>query len=289
VKFAYDGNWDGLVLTKDPESYTYSATLDLSETTTNKPFKLRVDEAWYGQNEVVVNAPDGFITAGSDKGNITLNHATTYYETYNVTATWILNSNSWSLAIAGTGDLKEPFTVGPKEWATAKTTNAVDFTGVVGLTAYIATYSGGATVTLTEATEVPANTPIVLRGETKKVNIIASAEAIENNALTWYDNYTVNDSYAHIYALTYDDEAGKAKFARVNNGQTFSNKGVIELKQGGSARELTIVFADDNETTGISTLNIEMNAEGVYNLNGQRVTTPVKGLYIVNGKKVIKK
>lgn len=288
VKFAYDGNWDGLVLTKDPESYTYSATLDLSETTTNKPFKLRVDEAWYGQNEVVVNAPDGFITAGSDKGNITLNHATTYYETYNVTATWILNSNSWSLAIAGTGDLKEPFTVGPKEWATAKTTNAVDFTGVEGLKAYIATLSGDV-VTLTEATEVPANTPIVLKGATKKVNIIASADPIGENALTWYDSYKVNDSYAHIYALTFDDVENKAKFARVANELTFYNKAVIEIMQGGGARELSIVFAD--ETTGIQNLSPALS-EGdgaVYDLQGRKVAQPTKGLYIVNGKKVVKK
>lgn len=57
---------------------------------------------------------------------------------------------------------------------------------------------------------------------------------------------------------------------------------------GASARSLNISL--DNEATGISTLlmnNGKVNNE-VYNLKGQRVSQPTKGLYIVNGKKVIK-
>lgn len=59
---------------------------------------------------------------------------------------------------------------------------------------------------------------------------------------------------------------------------------------GGSARELSFVI-DDAEITTIGTVKadgtMETVADGkVYNLNGQRVTNPVKGLYIVNGKKV---
>ena len=57
---------------------------------------------------------------------------------------------------------------------------------------------------------------------------------------------------------------------------------------GASARSLNISL--DNEATGISTLlmnNGKVNNE-VYNLKGQRVSQPTKGLYIVNGKKVVK-
>ena len=50
-------------------------------------------------------------------------------------------------------------------------------------------------------------------------------------------------------------------------------------------------FNFDGETTGISEeLRVksgECNAPAVYNLNGQRVAQPTKGLYIVNGKKVV--
>ncbi|MBO7591367.1 MAG: hypothetical protein J6T05_07205 [Prevotella sp.] len=55
-----------------------------------------------------------------------------------------------------------------------------------------------------------------------------------------------------------------------------------------AARELNLSF-DDNETTGISqmeTVRIVDNAD-IFDLQGRRVAQPTKGLYIVNGKKVI--
>lgn len=53
------------------------------------------------------------------------------------------------------------------------------------------------------------------------------------------------------------------------------------------ARGLTIAFADD-ETTGISNVNDSVNLNKVvFDLQGRRVLQPGKGLYIVNGKKVV--
>ena len=54
----------------------------------------------------------------------------------------------------------------------------------------------------------------------------------------------------------------------------------------GGAREF---FLFDEETTGVNTLNGErktMNGE-YYDLQGRKVAQPAKGLYIVNGKKVV--
>ena len=48
-------------------------------------------------------------------------------------------------------------------------------------------------------------------------------------------------------------------------------------------------FFGFDETTDINTLNVEretLNGE-VYDLQGRRVAQPTKGLYIVNGKKVV--
>jgi hypothetical protein len=56
-----------------------------------------------------------------------------------------------------------------------------------------------------------------------------------------------------------------------------------------NARALEMNF-DDNETTGLSEIkntNLTNNTNEVFNLAGQRVAQPTKGLYIVNGKKVI--
>ncbi len=48
-----------------------------------------------------------------------------------------------------------------------------------------------------------------------------------------------------------------------------------------------IAFIGD-ETTGISEVKNQNNVEGVYDLNGRRVQTLKKGIYVVNGKKVVK-
>lgn len=60
---------------------------------------------------------------------------------------------------------------------------------------------------------------------------------------------------------------------------------------GELARELKFII-DGDDTTSIGTIKadgtMETTAEGtVYNLSGQRVNKPAKGLYVINGKKVI--
>lgn len=60
----------------------------------------------------------------------------------------------------------------------------------------------------------------------------------------------------------------------------------FEYPSVGGARSFTI--DEEGETTGINAVNGEgFMVNGYYNLNGQRVAKPTKGLYIVNGKKVV--
>ncbi len=48
------------------------------------------------------------------------------------------------------------------------------------------------------------------------------------------------------------------------------------------------VFIEGEDITGIEQIdNIKLAVENYYNLNGQRISKPTKGLYIVNGKKVV--
>lgn len=69
-----------------------------------------------------------------------------------------------------------------------------------------------------------------------------------------------------------------------------SNSHVVS-RNGATGARLSIAF--DDETTGVQELKnskIDGLQTGVcYNLKGQRVSQPTKGLYIVNGKKVIMK
>ncbi len=59
-----------------------------------------------------------------------------------------------------------------------------------------------------------------------------------------------------------------------------------------SAREFVLDFGDgDQQTTYIDAIEVERScdrsAEGIFNVNGQRLSAPQKGINIVNGKKVL--
>ena len=74
------------------------------------------------------------------------------------------------------------------------------------------------------------------------------------------------------------------------NGGAFAldaNKAYLAVPATVEARE-GFVFGD--ETTGINNVNANVNEnQEVYDLQGRRVAQPTKGLYIVNGKKVLVK
>ena len=63
---------------------------------------------------------------------------------------------------------------------------------------------------------------------------------------------------------------------------------ISDLKPVNSGARVSWIF-EDQETTGINSVKSANLENEVYNLNGQRVNNAVRGLYIVNGKKVIMK
>lgn len=65
-----------------------------------------------------------------------------------------------------------------------------------------------------------------------------------------------------------------------------TDKAYLSVPMGSLARDYFTLWEEN--TTNISSINKTVNTENVYyNINGQRVKNPTKGLYIVNGKKVI--
>lgn len=76
-------------------------------------------------------------------------------------------------------------------------------------------------------------------------------------------------------------------FYKLADGKTLGVGKAYLFYTGSNAREF---FLFDDDATGISTTlndNVEMTDDNVYDLLGRRVQNPTKGLYIVNGKKVI--
>lgn len=67
-----------------------------------------------------------------------------------------------------------------------------------------------------------------------------------------------------------------------------ANKAYLAVPKATAARISGFAFDEDGTTTAIEDVRVADGKNAVYNLNGQRVNNPAKGMYIVNGKKVIK-
>ena len=168
----------------------------------------------------------------------------------------------------------------------------LDFGSAAGITAYIATGLNGAgdAVEMTAVDVVPAGTPIIVKTDTKgaSVDVPVAAGATSNvsaNKLVAGDGTTAwNDASFDGYDIYY---LASDQFHKANAGTLQSGKAYLKVSTTG-APSLTLSFGSDNGTTAIESVEKAVKADGVYyNLSGQRVAQPTKGLYIVNGKKVL--
>ena len=168
-------------------------------------------------------------------------------------------------------------------WATYITPAAVEFGEDE---AYVVTDASIAQGLALEAiTEAPANTPVLLKGAGEKTfNVVASAEAPETNMLVVCDGTIEDGYYAYVLAKKGDGATFKQWTGEI---ETLNGRVILPLDQAVAlAREF---FDLDGETTGIDAMHnaqCTMHNE-VFDLQGRRVAQPTKGLYIVNGKKVV--
>ena len=174
-------------------------------------------------------------------------------------------------------------TLSGRNYASFVATYKLNFGSAEGITAYIATglNSGGTAVEMTPVNVVPAGTPIIVKTETQgaTVNVpITSADAddVSGNKLVAGDGTTVANSDYYYLA---NDLFHLAIEGTLQSGKAY-------LKVAASAPSLNIVFGEG--TTGIKAIdNGQLTIDNVYDLQGRRVAQPTKGLYIVNGRKVI--
>lgn len=151
---------------------------------------------------------------------------------------------------------------------------------------------------------IPAKTGILLYSyaenvdyytvENKTVDAISPVDNMLEPAPKDGGIFAFNEGYKY-YKLAYNDytnRTGLGFYWGANNGGAFYVKGgtaylkVLAAKAAGAKG-----FAFNGEATGIEGVNANVeNAKAIYNLNGQRVASMAKpGLYIVNGKKVVRK
>ena len=181
-----------------------------------------------------------------------------------------------------------PVTIASSGYSTLASTYGLDFASATpaGLEAYIVPSITASAVSLSAIDEAPASTGVILKGTagetysipvkagaaaivgTNKLQAAVTATAIDANAA-----YILQGGLFHLVTAASTVPAGKAY--------------LLASDVPASAPVLDFGFDD---ATGIESIakSQELTANGqYYNLAGQRVAQPTKGLYIVNGKKVV--
>ena len=157
---------------------------------------------------------------------------------------------------------------------------------------YIAKYVKPSVI-LTPCSVVPSWTPVIVEA-TAGDHVFRSTEAEPdkcgtNELILKWSNTEVNDeNYGTIFALGM--KSSVVGFYKVAKGQYVpAGKAYLVITDLPDASREFVGFEYDNETTGIGlTETSELRTDNaVYDMQGRRVAQPTKGLYIVNGKKVI--
>ena len=183
--------------------------------------------------------------------------------------------------------LEDNTTITPaKEYTTYVTPVALNFSGLE-LKAYVATTASSSVVTMVPVTTVPAGTPLILKkgiAASYDVPVAASATAPATNLLKVSNGVsTIGGDGVYDYILS------NGKFYHASAGVLPAGKCYLHLDSAPGARELSMSFSDD-ETTDLSEelrVKSEEFATAIYDLQGRKVAQPTRGLYIVNGKKVV--
>ncbi len=187
--------------------------------------------------------------------------------------------------------------------ATFACDNALDYTNVSGLEAYIAQEENG-TIALLKKNKVPAGTGVLLRatdGGTSFNVPVASGDMdnvqgnlfVRGTGAEVASVETLNDGATKYYNYILNIVENKLGFYKAAGQTVATNRAYLRLVKNNSQENgsgnvrIDLNFEDES---GISVVKREATASNrYYDLQGRSVMQPTKGLYIVNGKKVVVK
>ena len=231
-----------------------------------------------GDDAVTILAADGHgynFTVTSDEFELTKS-TTLYFQGG--------SDNQWVdyLYIYKTADYNETKTISAAGYATYCSENALDFTNVEGLTAYVAKVTGS-DVTFEAVTKVPAQTGVLLKGAEGEYQIPVVADG--------------GEATSALVGVLEDTQVAAGSFVLMNGAQGVgfyktaseftvgANTAYLPAQTTGTAR--SFIGFDGESSTGSSAVENAVLSTEVYDLQGRRVAQPTKGLYIMNGKKTV--
>lgn len=221
---------------------------------------------------------------------------TEYSETTNYTATAADVSRGYVVVVNGTDTYKYIVSIAVKQkynvttatipasgWGTISSTSPLDFSGTTGVTAYTVSDLSADKATLSSVTKAPASTGLLIGGDagTYAIPYASSASAVGTNYL--HATGAAGAAVAADAAYILNDGVFKKLTVA---GTIPANKAYLLASDvPATSRDLDLNIGDD--VTGIKNVKVGTEDNIYYDLNGRRVLYPTKGLYIVNGKKVV--
>ena len=232
----------------------------------------------------------------SGSSNYTAIYNAAYTDKSNYTS-WIFKANeagTMTINEQGGFDIKKieinpaavTLTAPSKVYTTYCSTKPLDFSSVDGLEAYVISSIAESKATLKKVDYVAAMQGIILKktGSAASYNIpvltngtqISDAESETNKLIGITTNQSIAASSAYIL---HDGAFVPAAAGTLSAGKAYIAAGDV------TAPILSLDFGDVTAIKAVDVKKVENNV--FFNLAGQQVAQPTKGLYIVNGKKVI--
>ena len=154
------------------------------------------------------------------------------------------------------------------------------------------TYDNTLVVQWLDTKVIPANTGVLLYSDGGGNKILQLGAWVDDDVTDLYSGNLLTGTSSTPYMVAAGDNIyalrnGVTAFAKVQEGVLIPIQKAYIKTSNSSARFLEISFGD--ETTALKLVNCEDRKvdSGIYDLQGRKVSNPTKGLYIVNGKKVV--
>ena len=181
-----------------------------------------------------------------------------------------------------------PATLNSSGYGTYASSFALDFSDDSEYSAWKITAANSSTgvITFSQITgTVAAGTGVLLKGTaSSSINIPVAASGSDISATNLLEGITTaktvdDDEY---YGLKGDT------FKKVNAGTVPAGKALLPASELGSVKSFTFIFEGATGVRTVEKVNAE-EAEAIFNLAGQRLQKPQRGINIINGRKVVVK
>ncbi len=197
-------------------------------------------------------------------------------------------------------DNSEEVSVPAKGYITFCSENALDFSSTDAITVYTAKVVGGKVV-MTQIKKVPAETGVILMNasglgsavEATNVPFLSEdADDVSDNELVGVlENTSLDYSVGGKFNYVLQQQEGDSEphFYKAVSGTLRAKRAYLSTTYNVNSAGAPALSIDWGEgTTGINSVERgALSVEGCYTLDGRRVAQLTKGLYIVNGRKVI--